>query len=1140
MSHEKMVPEEIYKIKIAALLHDPPHKPYLIVSEISHERKAVEMMKKIFESNEAMYLSDPRVKLADYIASGIDRWILMAVMGHKYIPGLFPVRKIKLKNIVAPYLEKHINKNIDSNKIEHYVEELHDLLAKLKDWRSKYLLFYLLYEVLWILNDLPIGPADTRVPTHTVFDHNYATATMTNWVYDKNKIDGLLVGLDIAGVQSFISESRKIRDMWVSSYVISALMWYTLCELIEIFGPDIVIIPSMRLNPFYLHWLLQKFGNEISDYQKEIKKIVYMFNHLREMYDDLGIPPYPMIPGMATLALPPWDIIEKFVSSARQKTVEEYFIERFEKGWRILWKLVKKYAEQSEDPIWSIFVRKALDYFEREFKDAGFDRISPLELRVEYVRVSKDITEQVKLMLPWEIYDEKYRELSSKLAYKKYKRINKIAKLKLHELSKKAFTDTGYGYPKQSNRGFDYCTMCGKAPALIIMPRENELEKILLEELEPVENMDEALRMIEQIKSVFSPGEKLCPWCFLKRLLSLEPMLLNALLIGIKEDDEEIQEFVSNLLRMSRPKIWFPSTSHIASIRLYEKLLEYGAPIISDICEQSKQSIKNLQKYIPLGAKLKKAPRDIWTWYFTKKIRDKLLKEGARLKQTNFNCELILYTIYYIDPEEMWFHSQFPLSRRRAWEKLLRIYGLHEWLYRYYTLIRADGDSIGGLLEGLLTAFLCGRLSNEFYLNIYFGESYKIPPNEEKSAIMFLKEYIMHLCEGDLRTIIKKYCELINNEISEDSFKKSVNPLLEKAQILYHDLRKNLDQLIGSLLKVRGGNPLFLLRIPITPTYHATISAALLRGSLFDIALITYYDGFVVYSGGDDLIAFVPVDSSLDVIYNTRRAFSGFKIGSVNLLKSNSIEIGDGFIRIREAYLPMLPNVGRSYIMYIAHYKYPLTTVVNNAFLLLKKVKKNFLLKYVETVTKMYIIHQQATKDTLLVAYNPRGREEFTIIPLSWHRPIVSILNITSHHIADTLLLAKNLLRYSDKRISHEDVAISRSFFYDIHSDINEPLLKELLKKACESSSEDEFSRILTTARSLIRTLIKRNLTTKYRDKLDEIFNDTLKPLLDKSCNYIGVGYGMFKEDTKSEKFIEIPVLFGIIDSVRFIRSGMR
>jgi CRISPR-associated protein. len=68
--------------------------------------------------------------------------------------------------------------------------------------------------------------------------------------------EGLVIIIDIPGVQEYISASRKLRDLRISSYLISLIAWKTVEKFVDLYGPDILILPTARFNPFFYTYLL--------------------------------------------------------------------------------------------------------------------------------------------------------------------------------------------------------------------------------------------------------------------------------------------------------------------------------------------------------------------------------------------------------------------------------------------------------------------------------------------------------------------------------------------------------------------------------------------------------------------------------------------------------------------------------------------------------------------------------------------------------------------------------------------------------------------------------------------------------------------------------------------------------------------
>ena len=1116
----------LFMLKAAALLHDPPHKPYLLVERKGHEKEAKHLAQEVLGEQVAKLLKDKRVKAADKISSSIDRWVLSLLMGNKYIPGLFSVREIKLKNIFEPTLEvESIKRSKLCDEIVHqeYVAELKNYISKVDDWRLKYHLLYALYELLWVYKGLAVGPADTRVPTHTVFDHVYASAAMINWfLAEKGEVNGLLVGLDVAGVQEFIAASRKLRDMWVSSYIVSALTWYTVVELVEKLGPDIVIMPSMRMNPFYIHWLArQKLPEEVRQLLTGGPGgLVYLSSDVKRMYDELKIPPYPLIPGRVTLVLPPWSIVKKLLGTDKD-SLEEYFNERFRNGWKLLWRIVKSYADRrvskGRDIVWEL-VKKVFDHYDNEaYADAGFHEAPPLRLRVACVEVRGKVGIDA-----WRLYDEKYHELVAKLAAKKYVRESASVGLNLYELTRKAFDDnsrSGIGFPEASKKGFDCCTSCGKHPALLILPRggKREYEEYVkkIKELIGRDGRDIEKEEVLALVSIFSPGERLCPWCFLKRVVGLEPRLLEALILGIQEDEANgsLEEFCKDIVEEGKVEFAFPSTSHVASARFYEKILELNDEKLRELVSKIN---KDKDKYIPpeLTFKVKRKVKRRWAWRFMEKLAMKLESKASSLSEEGRD---VITTIFNRDPEDTWFN----VDRRSAWLKLLSEYNLNSWLWRYYALIKADGDSIGDLLEGKLTALLLGLLGKELYCKLSLGA---VEEREKEDAEELLARYIKHSCEGDYSEFITACLERAGKGEEDVVVEEWAKLIAEKAGIAVDEARERIENVVKALRSVFKE-----LRIPVTPTYHVALSAALVRAALLDAAIIAEHDGFIVYAGGDDLLAFAPVDKSLDIVRNTRLAFGGFG-GFEESEEQHPVVAGEkpGFLKVKNVYLPMLSSICRSYSLYIAHYHYPLSAVLSRATTLLEEAKDKLTFEYYDKDFNV----RRCTKDFLITAYSPRGGEESTVTPLSWSRPVVQ--GGQEINVAALPSIVKKLLMYIDERFNGKNV-LSRSILYDFMENDTRRTIATIREPG--RLQKDPLS-VLGTLRNFIKSIVDRNAKERKSELLKEAWEEIFEPLLEapKKDDYASIGLGTFKKNSHDEGIL----LLNVVEAARLVRSGMR
>ncbi|MGC9106639.1 MAG: type III-B CRISPR-associated protein Cas10/Cmr2 [Infirmifilum sp.] len=1172
--------EEMYKLKMAALLHDSPDKPFEVRG---YDKRAKKLAERVLEAEMLDLLNDNRVRLADRIASSFDRWILSILMGGSYVHGLFEYKDVKIKSIVEPTLEKKIESSINETAYDRYVGDLKSILDSVGDWKSKYHLLYLFYEPLWISNRLPVGPADTATPTHSIFDHNYATAAMINWAFSgENRVKGFLVGLDVASIQEFISSSRKVRDMWISSYIVSALTWYTIVELLDKLGPDILIMPSMRMNPFYLHWLESKLDGgtreRIGSYMNQIEKLFYLSDKVLEMRREFSMSPYPLIPGKATLALPPIEYLKTVIGVSSGEELKRYFEERLRNGWSLLSMVVRKMAEKRSekgDLIWN-FINMALKYYDETFKREGadYDRIPPLKLRVEYV----EIDEKSDSDYLWLTYDKNYRELSSKIGLLKYRREEAETELRLDKITEKAFDEEPIGFPKPSDRGFEYCTCCGKVPALLNLPaRENEenveedeyglyiyctvvnnnsggnpkecYRKLKNRDSEEFENLvngyrewlnkAENRRALRTLKILFTPGEKLCPWCFLKRVLSLEPRILKVLSIGV-ENKWDVDKIVENILR-STPEAftWFPSLAHIASTRLYEKIAQLNP--------------KNLEEFINeadhLMERLILSPRGIstWTWQFMKGVYEGIEEKISRFNISDENKELFrLYAQNMIlnNPEDLWFDP----NRRRGWSQLLSKFDLSKRCWRYYALIKADGDSIGDLLEGKLTALMPSMVSQCVYEKLHLDKN--INEQEVNRFKKYLSRYIKCSCEGELRDSIG-FCvqRVLEGGRLESIERECGKEIIEatKDKIAEEEAHKRIERVKDVLREILNKE----LRIIVSPSYHVSISAALMRTALLDIAIISELDGFVVYAGGDDLLAFAPVDKALDIVYNTRKAFGGYSL-NVNLRKALSkeeevleVKLGEGFLQIHGSYLSMLPSIGRSYAIYIAHYQYPLSAVINHSSMLLDNVKEKVELRYFDEKYERRFL--ESMKDIAVIAYNPRAaKEEYVLLPLSLHRPIIPLAidecGVGGHdeYIASSLKSVKELLKFVSEKIEEGQSKLKHSLLYDAAERGFEEALRQFIVLTKKEPSS--ISKVSELVENIVKKLIERNIDAKYRSEAGDLSERVYRDILMRALPSFAVYYTSVKtgDARGSDENDVIPVLSNMLYAIKLIMSGMR
>lgn len=98
-------------------------------------------------------------------------------------------------------------------------------------------------------------PADSRVPDHSIWEHNaLASAFAGALAADPDENPALLV-VSIGPVQGFIEQSRTTSDLWAGSHLLSCLTWAAMKPVAAKLGPDAVVFPSLLGVPLVDVWL---------------------------------------------------------------------------------------------------------------------------------------------------------------------------------------------------------------------------------------------------------------------------------------------------------------------------------------------------------------------------------------------------------------------------------------------------------------------------------------------------------------------------------------------------------------------------------------------------------------------------------------------------------------------------------------------------------------------------------------------------------------------------------------------------------------------------------------------------------------------------------------------------------------------
>lgn len=246
--------DEYWEQKMRMFLHDPFDKALRIQG---HETRAARMA-------EALGISTPdksEVALADIVASGLDRANLPgysrdvsrngAIDFAKQPEITHPISKASLK-----FTGVYESAAATTQRIVEIIEQDTNDITRVWDKQTCFnYLFFILRKRLITENCGNLGflwdkiPADSRIPDHAVWNHSgMVSALYTSFVESETKSASMVV-VSLTPVQPFIGKTRKLRDHWVASVLLSWLTFEGISAVMESLGPDHVLYPSLQDQP---------------------------------------------------------------------------------------------------------------------------------------------------------------------------------------------------------------------------------------------------------------------------------------------------------------------------------------------------------------------------------------------------------------------------------------------------------------------------------------------------------------------------------------------------------------------------------------------------------------------------------------------------------------------------------------------------------------------------------------------------------------------------------------------------------------------------------------------------------------------------------------------------------------------------
>ncbi|MBV5329729.1 MAG: type III-B CRISPR-associated protein Cas10/Cmr2 [Chlorobium sp.] len=104
-------------------------------------------------------------------------------------------------------------------------------------------------------------PADTRLPDHSIWQHSGLVSALASSMKLSGKNQASLMVFALTPVQDFVGRARKLRDYWSGSIILSWLAFEGIKAVIQRFGADHIVYPSLHGQPL-IDGLLKEWGME--------------------------------------------------------------------------------------------------------------------------------------------------------------------------------------------------------------------------------------------------------------------------------------------------------------------------------------------------------------------------------------------------------------------------------------------------------------------------------------------------------------------------------------------------------------------------------------------------------------------------------------------------------------------------------------------------------------------------------------------------------------------------------------------------------------------------------------------------------------------------------------------------------------
>ncbi|MCM8814444.1 MAG: type III-B CRISPR-associated protein Cas10/Cmr2 [Candidatus Omnitrophica bacterium] len=492
----------VFTEKLKAFLHDPVDKCLQIQTHIERARNYAEKIG---------VTSFEEVKGPDIIASCMERSLCPSEIlqnsnqiKHPLSKGEINIPEINAEEVFSVVEEsfEEIGREIRSyDEVKKFLYLWRNLLENLIDKSSKKL----------FCKYLPLFPADTRIPDHSIWEHLKIASAVNAYLLDNKLIqNNSLFLFTIGPVQSFISQARKTQDFYVGSFILSYLTFIGMKLIIDRYGPTSIIYPDLFNQPL-MDWFLER------EKKIQVNKSNLKFINI------------PTIPNRFVAIIPLTDAkeIKDLAENMKQNTFEELD--------NIKSKILQK-LNLNEERIKNVLEKQLVD-FPQIYWVAIPWRKGENDITIEDLKKFFKEEELIKWCNLWNFAEKKGAHKPN---------IGLIYQLLYTALEKSMGARKNLREFKQFKEAGRKCSVCGEKNVLFFCETKNK-DKFKKHNPEAID-----LTQMVNVKYL-SDGEGLCGLCFIKRTFKIYL-------------EEKVDESFKDLS--------FPSTSEIAVADFKNKALE--------------------------------------------------------------------------------------------------------------------------------------------------------------------------------------------------------------------------------------------------------------------------------------------------------------------------------------------------------------------------------------------------------------------------------------------------------------------------------------------------------------------------------------------------------------------------------------